>query len=162
MKNIHSAVTLSIGMLVTSFTLPAWAGVEPPIELNAIPATIMQQAQEQFPDATFGSANTETEPGGNFVYEIQGILQDGRKLEYDVNPSGEIQEVEIEFQSDMVPGAVMKAIQKNLPGFTPTFIEASHSASMQVVGYEFVGQIGKNTIDINVSADGSKIEISDK
>ncbi|WP_447968675.1 hypothetical protein [Nitrospira sp. M1] len=161
MRNISLAVPLSIGMLLTSFPLPAWAGVETSIELSAVPAIIMKKAQEQFPDATFESANTETEPGGSFVYEIQGTFKDGRKLEYDVYPSGEVQEIEIEFKRDMVPGAVMKAIKKNLPGFTPTFIEASHSASMQVVGYEFVGKIGENTIDIDVSADGSKIEVSD-
>ncbi|GJL63904.1 MAG: hypothetical protein NPIRA04_25580 [Nitrospirales bacterium] len=136
--------------------------MENPIELSAVPTAIIKQAQEQFPDATFESANTETEPDGTVVYEIQGVFKDGQKFEYDVFPSGEIQEIEIEFQNTMVPGAVMKAIQKNLPGFIPTYIEASHSASMQVVSYEFVGQLGDTTIDIEVSADGRKIEVTDK
>ncbi|WP_454064967.1 hypothetical protein [Candidatus Nitrospira salsa] len=162
MDKIYWLFIVSVCLIITHRPLHSWAGVETPIELSTIPATIIQNAQAQFPEATFGSANTESEPGGGFVYEIQGTFKDGRKFEYDVFPSGEIQEIEIEFQKDMVPGAVMKAIQKNLPGFIPTYIEASHSASMQVVSYEFVGQIGESTIDIDVSADGSKIEVADK
>ncbi len=140
----------------------AWAGVEKPVELNAVPEAILKSAQEKFPDATYKSANTETEPDGGFVYEIQGVLKDGRHFEYDVYPNGEIQEIEVVFPDNMVPGAVMKAIKRKMPGFKPTYIEASHSASMKVVGYEFVGELGSEMIDIDVSADGSTITIADK
>ena len=61
----------------------------------------------------------------------------------------------------MVPGAVIIAIEKKLPGFKPTYIEASHSASMKVMRYEFVGKLGDQSIDIDVSADGRRIEIAD-
>ena len=49
-----------------------------------------------------------------------------------------------------------------MPGFTPSFIEASHSASKKVVGYEFVGELGGKQLDIEVSADGRRIEIADQ
>ncbi|MCA9473111.1 MAG: hypothetical protein MRJ96_11225 [Nitrospirales bacterium] len=149
-------------MLSVILTVPAMAGVETPIELSTIPETILTEAKLKFPDATYQSANTETEPDGGFVYEIQGIFKDGRKFEYDVYPDGVIQEIEVVFQESMVPGAVMKAIRRKLPGFIPTYIEASHSASMKVVGYEFVGHMGSHEIDIDVSADGSMIQVADK
>ena len=62
----------------------------------------------------------------------------------------------------MVPGAVMKAIEEELPGFEPTFIEASHSRSLKVVGYEFVGKMGDGEFDIEVSADGRRIVVADR
>ena len=162
MSNIKCILSLVICVVLQSFPLSVLAGVEKPIELTAVPSMILDQAKAKFPEAVYHSANTETEPDGSFVYEIQGFFKDGQKFEYDVYPNGDIQEIEVEFPNNMVPGAVMKAIKKKMPGFIPTYIEASHSASMKVVGYEFVGHIGGNEIDIDVSADGSRIEIADK
>ena len=76
--------------------------------------------------------------------------------------NGEVQEIEIEFHVDMVPGAVIKAIQRKIPGFQPTYIEASHSPSMKVVRYEFAGTLDGKEIDIEVSADGSRIVFGDR
>ncbi|MEO1610344.1 MAG: hypothetical protein AAFR90_13635 [Pseudomonadota bacterium] len=108
------------------------------------------------------SANTETEDDGSMVYEIQGTTQDGRKIEIDIEPNGKIEEIEIEFKIGDVPGAVLKAVEKKLPGFKPEFIEASHTTSMHVISYEFVGQLGENKMDIEVSADGKNIVIADQ
>jgi hypothetical protein len=119
---------------------------------------------EDMPETTvtFVSANTETETDGYMVYEIQGTFEDGRKVEFDIEPEGRIDEVEIEFSPDMLPGAVTKAIEAKLPGFTPTFIEASHSASLKVIRYELVGTLNGATMDIEVSPDGRHIEVSDQ
>lgn len=146
----------------TGIIMPVLAGVEQAIELSAVPGHIFNDIKAKFPDATILSANTETEDGGSFVYEIQGVFKDGRKLEYDAYPDGKVQEIEIEFREGMVPGAITKAIQRKLPGFKPTYIEASHSRSMKVVKYEFEGDLEGEKIDIEVSADGSRIEIADK
>ncbi len=151
-----------VSVFVMTPVVLVWAGLEKPIQLSDIPQAILKAAQEKFPDAIYKSSNTEFEEEGTFVYEIQGTLKDGRQFEYDVYPTGDIQEIEVEFPDYMVPGAVLKAIQRQMPGFRPTYIEASHSASMKVVGYEFVGLYSGETIDINVSADGNTIEISDK
>jgi len=62
----------------------------------------------------------------------------------------------------MVPGAVLKAIERKLPGFEPDFIEVSHSRSLKVVRYEFVGKLGDKKLDIDVSADGCTIEVADQ
>ncbi|AFJ02985.1 hypothetical protein Q7C_1844 [Methylophaga frappieri] len=122
---------------------------------------ILDAIQKQFPESDVISANIEIEDNGDEIYEIQGTLKDKRKFEYDTFANGEVQEIEVEFPEYMVPEAVMKAIEKKLPGFTPTYIEASHSKSMKVISYEFEGMMGDKKLDIDVSADGSKIEIAD-
>jgi hypothetical protein len=153
---------LTASVFLWSLPLPVWGGVEEPIELSGVPKDIIKDVKTQFPDATILGSDTEAEKDGSIVYEIQGTLKDGRKFEYDAYPDGEVQEIEIEFQEDMVPGAVTKAIQRKLPGFKPTYIEASHSRSMKVVKYEFEGEFEGKKIDIEVSADGSRIEIADR
>ncbi len=140
----------------------AAAGEQKPIELSAVPDAILAVTREKLPDTRLVSANTETEVNGEYLYEIQGLLPDGRKVEFDIYPDQRIQEIEIEFTRDMVPGAVLKAIERKLPGFEPEFIEASHSRSLKVVRYEFVGKLGDNELDIDVSADGRNIEVADQ
>ena len=144
------------------FIQPAFAGTEQKIELSAVPAVVVEALKKRFDDVTLLSANTETEDDGSFVYEIQGKLADGRSVEFDVLPDGTIDEVEIIFSSEMVPGAVMKAIEKKVPGFVPTKIEATHSASMKVMGYEFEGTLKGQKMDLEVSADGRTITIADQ
>jgi len=75
---------------------------------------------------------------------------------------GHVRQIEIEYRRDMVPGAVLKAIERKLPGFEPNFIEASHSRSLKVIRYEFVGKPGDKELDIDVSADGRTIEVADR
>ncbi|WP_424986105.1 hypothetical protein [Microbulbifer sp. S227A] len=111
---------------------------------------------------SLAGANTETEADGSFVYEIQGTTDDGRKVEIDIAPDGQVQEIEIEFTREDVPGAVLMAVARKLPDFVPRFIEASHSPSLQVIGYEFVGTLGEAQLDIEVSADGRHIAVSDQ
>ncbi|MGB3622303.1 MAG: hypothetical protein WBA20_13220 [Ketobacter sp.] len=138
----------------------ATAGEEVRIDLQAVPADIMEKARVLMPEATYKSANTEAEADG-LVYEIQGLLADGRKLEVDITESGEVEEFEVEFTHDLVPGAVLNAVKAAYPDLVVTFIEASHSESKKVVGYEFVGQQNGKQIDLDVSADGRSIVVAD-
>ncbi len=182
----------AVGIVGAFCGTAAIAGVEEPVELTEVPAEIMEVAEahlaglrlaryvpgpvddgsviddnivlvyEELGEVQLISANTETEDDGSFVYEIQGTVEGGRRIEIDIEPDGNVLEIEIEFESEDVPGAVLGALEARLPGFTPEFIEASHSPSMQVVGYEFVGTHGENTIDIEVSADGRNIVVADQ
>ncbi len=142
--------------------LTAYGGEETRIPMSQVPDPIMEAAQRVQPDADFQQAQTEIEDDGTKVYEIQGKLDGGQHVEVDVLESGRIQEYELQFSETQVPGAVLKAIERKLPGFRPTYIEASHSASGKVVQYEFEGRIGDQKIDIEVSADGRRIVVADK
>lgn len=173
-------------------TVSAAMATEEAVELSEIPAEIMEVAEahladlrlaidapgavddgsviddnlvltyEELGEVTLTDANTETEDDGSFVYEIRGEVADGRKVEIDIDPDANVEEIEIEFMVEDVPGAVLKALETRMPGFTPEFIEASHSSSMQVVRYEFVGTMGDNIMDIEVSADGRNIVVADQ
>lgn len=149
-------------LLFSIFVNPVKAGEETVIPLDKVPAKLLVKAQELLPNARFKTANTEKEDNGDLIYEIQGILKDGRKLEVDLFENGEIQEFEVELSHDLVPGAVLQALEAKMPGFVPNYIEASHSASKKVIGYEFVGMQNGKKLDIDVSADGRKIELADQ
>ncbi len=84
------------------------------------------------------------------------------RVEVDLFENRTIEEYEVEFTEAQVPGAVMNAIRQKMPGFRPTYIEASHSRSGKVTRYELVGTLGGQELDIEVSADGRKIEVADK
>ncbi|MGD8914643.1 MAG: hypothetical protein PVI97_12630 [Candidatus Thiodiazotropha sp.] len=141
---------------------PLFAGTEKKVALSEVPETVMKVLKRRFKTATLLTANTETEEDGSVVYEIQGKLSDGHLAEFDVFPDGKIEEVEVIFPIEMVPGAILKAIEKKMTGFVPTKIEATHSASMKVVGYEFEGTLNGQKIDLEVSADGRTITVSDQ
>lgn len=181
-----------VGIVLGLTASTAIAGVEETIELTTVPVEVMEVAEthlknlrlaidapvtidldnvmddsirsdyEELGDVSIVSANTETEDDGSFVYEIQGTVADGRRVEIDLTPRARVEEIEIEFRLEDVPGAVLRSVETKMPGFQPEFIEASHSESMQVVGYEFVGKVGNDTLDIEVSADGRSITVSDK
>ena len=140
----------------------ASAGKESAISLDSVPSLIRNTANSAMEGISFQSANTEKETNGTLVYELQGKLSDGRNIEVDIFSSGKIEEIEIEFISSQVPGAVLNAIAAKIPGFKPTYIEASHSVSLKVIKYEFEGLLGEQILDLEVSADGRKITIEDK
>lgn len=180
------------GLVLGLSASAAMAGVEEKIDLTDVPAEVMEVAQrylknlrlamdgpitidldaviddnissdyKQLGAVRIVSANTETEDDGSVVYEIQGKAADGRQIEIDIDPTARVEEIEIEFKREDVPGAVLKSVESKMPGFAPEFIEASHSASMQVFGYELVGKMGDEVLDIEVSADGRSITIADQ
>jgi hypothetical protein len=158
-KKWIAGVLTSAALLIS---LSVFAGEETVIPLSDVPKKIMDVARAAMPDATFKTADIEIEADGTTVYEIQGTTDDGRKLEVDVFKSGEIEEIEVQFTKDLVPGAVLKAIKKKYPKFQITYIEASHSASKKVMKYEFEGNVNGKPLDLEVSADGRKIEVSDQ
>lgn len=152
----------NLSLIAILFTSQIYAGEETIIDLTEVPDTIMATAQQLMPEVKFISADKEEETDGTLVFEIQGLMKDGRKVEVDILSNGDVEEIEVEFSQDLVPGAVMKAINAKLPGFIPSYIEASHSASKKVIQYEFEGVFGGEQIDLEVSADGRNIIISDK
>jgi hypothetical protein len=154
--------------VIASFTLflvgaqPALAGTEEEVALSEVPEKVMRVLKKRFETVSLLTANTETEEDGSVVYEIQGKLSDGHLAEFDIFPNGKIEEVEVIFPIEMVPVAIMKAIEKKMAGFVPSKIEATHSASMKVVGYEFEGTLKGRKIDLEVSADGRTITVADQ
>lgn len=159
MMRIKPGLILSLSISFSSLVI---AGEETIISFDKVPEEILNQAQQLLPEAHFKTANIETDKDDTRVYEIQGILADGRKVEVDVFENGVIEEFEVEYTKDLVPGAVLKAIEKKMPGFIITYIEASYSVSKKVIKYEFVGTLAGKKLDLEVSADGRKIKLADQ
>lgn len=158
MKSCTIAAIALLGLV----SMPALAGTEKTIELSEVPEAVMHVIKQRFDKATLLSANTETESDGSLVYEIQGRLSDGHSAEFDLFPDGKFEEIEVIFPIEMIPGAILKAIEGKMPGFVPTKIEATHSPSMKVVGYEFEGTLNGQKLDLEVSADGRTITLADQ
>ncbi len=161
--------TYSAFLLALFFAIPVFAGQEKKISLDEVPAALMEKAKEivaqeqkfKQEEIQITNAQIETEDDGKKTYEIQGSFASGRKIEVDLFENGEVEEYEIEFNKQDVPMAVLKGIERKIPGFEPTFIEASHSPSGKVLKYEFEGTVNGNHMDIEVSADGRRIEVAD-
>jgi hypothetical protein len=155
--------SIMIGFVFVLFaSQSAFAGTEEKITFSEVPEAVIQVLKKRFSEATLLTVNTETETDGSVVYEIQGKLSDGHDAEFDVFPDGKIEEIEVIFPIEMIPGAVMKSLEQKMAGFVPTKIEATHSASMKVVGYEFEGTLNGQKIDLEVSADGRTITVADQ
>ncbi len=143
-------------------TAAAQAGVERVVGLDEVPAALRERAARLLPGAHFVTANTETEADGTVIYELQGRLADGRGVEVDLFANGEVEEFEIEFTAALVPDAVLQAVAARYPGFQPSLIEATHSETKKVIGYEFLGELDGQEVDLDVSADGRRIELADR
>jgi uncharacterized membrane protein YkoI len=152
---------LGLSALTLTIVPCAWAGTEKVIPLEQVPTEHRKIAQDLFPDARFSSADIETDSDDTKIYEIKGRLPDGRRVEVDLFEDGGIEEYELEFTAIQVPGAVMNTVSRRMPGFSPTYIEASHSRSGKVTRYEMEGTLGGQHLDIEVSADGRRIEVAD-
>ncbi|MDY6957221.1 MAG: hypothetical protein SVO96_10180 [Pseudomonadota bacterium] len=157
----RTSATGVVALCLSLFGAAAIAGEETPIALSEVPESVMHAARTAMPEARFRSANIERETDGTLVYELQGRTIDNRQIEVDVLPSGEIEEIEVEFTRDLVPGAVLKAVENRYPDFEIESIEASHSASKKVVQYELVGRVNGEKLDLDVSADGRRIRVAD-
>ncbi|MFC7337486.1 hypothetical protein ACFQY0_09890 [Haloferula chungangensis] len=82
-------------------------------------------------------------------------------IEVDVLADGEIEEIERVVPESLVPAMVMKRIQQQYQGFKPRRIEASYNDHGRIFRYEFEGTHHGKSLDLEVSADGSKIAESD-
>lgn len=178
---------MAVFLLLTGL---AQAGEEQPISINEVPADVLDAIRSRFGNVELLSANTETEEDGTTVYEVQGRIPAGqwvagehsplmdadgdlvapppqvptklRRIEFDLTPNAVFDEIEIEFTVNLVPGAVIQALQAKYPGFEPSFIEASYSDSMDVTSYEFEGRQEGRSLDLEVSASGREIRVADR
>jgi hypothetical protein len=96
------------------------------------------------------------------IYEIEARTEDGRRVEVDVEPSGRIEEIEVEVSRDEVPAVVMEAFTKTVSNFQPADGEVLYEKSLRPaknglleVWYEFSGK----TFDVEIRNDGQSILI---
>jgi len=125
----------------------AHASNETKVELSDLSSRVLEAAYAAAPGVEFERVTIEME-GDLAIYEFEATGPDGKHIEVDITEDGELQEIELELSMDEAPEAVVAALEKESPGFTPTYIEASIRPD-GVFLYEFEG----------VTAEGVETEI---
>lgn len=88
--------------------------IERKIELSEIPTTVLSSARA----ASGGEptkAQVQINPDGSLVYELGGQNQQGFDFEIEINPNGDIIEIDEQVESSAVPEKVMKALKFWIP-----------------------------------------------
>ena len=75
-------------------------------------------------------------------------------FEVDVMEDGSIEEIEKQIAMEALPAPVMAALEAEMAGFTPDYIEES-TRPEGVVVYEFEGTHDGAAIDAEIAADGT-------
>ena len=130
------------------------------INIEDVPANVLETAIQTAPGSEFYRVSTETE-NGVLVYEFEATSFDGKHIEVDVLADGTLDEVEMEMSLDELPTEVTQGLFAQYPGFTPSYIEASIRSDWSTV-YEIEGVSASGerlAVDINES--GDIISVSD-
>lgn len=117
---------------------------------------------EEVPAAVMEAATAANTMGADFtsvamddgVYEFAGTGADGMGFEVDVMEDGSIEEVERQIAMEALPAEVAAALEAEMAGFTPDYIEESTRPDGVVV-YEFEGTHEGMAIDAEINADGT-------
>ncbi len=139
---------LSTAALLLLATVAA-AQEETTMTMDEVPANIMEVANANANGMTF-----ETVALDDGVYEFAATGEDGMGYEVDVTEDGTVEEIEREIAMDALPAEVTAALEAELAGFTPDYIEESTREDGSIV-YEFEGTHEGAAIDAEINADGT-------
>ena len=139
---------------------PALAQEENEISMDQVPQAAMEAAQAKAEGIEFTKAQMDDDEGTE-TYELSGTMENGMAIEVDVLADGTVEEVEEEIEMSEVPQEVTAALEQNLAGFQPSFIEKSTRDDGATVVYEFEGQHDGKEIDAEINADGSNFTMNE-
>lgn len=123
------------------------------------PAAALEAAKTALEGVEFTEVSLETAKDGAQTYEFGGVNADGRHVEVDTSPEGEVYEVEVELVLEELPESVQDALASKGDVFTATYIEKSVRADGSVV-YEFDGVNAKgDATDLEIYPDGEILVI---
>lgn len=129
--------------------------IEKKIELSEVPATVLSTAIT----ATGGQpawAGIQINPNGSTVYELGGQNQQGFDFEIEINPNGEIIEIDEQVEASAVPEEVMKILKYWLPEVQVVSTWRSTRYTSFDYYYEIV--IGEDFY-VEIPADGTTLKI---
>jgi hypothetical protein len=130
------------------------------LELNKIPQGVMGALKAKFPEAEIYKWTREKE-ADTVIYDIEFKQQD-RKFEADIKEEGTIHNWEKEIAAEVLPEAVMKAVEKKYPNFTLkeimeiTLVEGGKDV---LEGYEIVFETtDKKEVEVTIVPGGILLE----
>lgn len=152
------------------------------IARSAAPSAVFEKADVETEDdgtAVYEIIGTETEftfetvasdpseidltalENDGFGLQLSKVTLRNVTVEVDILPDLSIEEIERVIPLKLVPGMVMKRIERSYPGFAASRVEASYNSNGKIFQYELEGERDDRKLDLEVSADGSDIEETD-
>ena len=130
--------------------------IERKIELSEVPTTVLLAAITAS-GAEPTQAGIQINPDGSTVYELGGQNQQGFDFEIEINPNGEIIEIDEQVDASAVPEAVMKAFNYWLPD--AQIVSTWRSTRYTSFDYYYEIVIGDD-FWVEIPADGKTVKIN--
>jgi len=111
------------------------------IAVEDIPAGVLSAINEIAPNMTINEADKEYKHGNTYI-DVEGKLEDGREIEFDLLKKGDIWkivEIQRDLQSEQVPENVLSTLKDSAPKFEATRIIESIQHGEDIIIYEFYG-----------------------
>lgn len=130
--------------------------IERKIELSEVPNTVLSSARTAS-GADPVQAQVQINPDGSLVYELMGQNQQGFDFEIEINPNGEIIEIDEQVEASAVPEKVMKAFKYWLPN--ATVVSSWRSTRYKSFDY-FYEIVMDDDFWVEIPADASTVKIN--
>jgi hypothetical protein len=147
------------GIATTCIVSAPLAQAEEKIRISDLPAVVKKSVDKLDLGVKWTEASKDTEDGDT-TYAVIGKSKDGREVSVELSEKGKVIEIDIELPLKLVPKKVTDACQAKYPKFKPDEANAVY-VDDKVVAYDLLGELGDKDVEIRVSADGSKVEITD-
>ena len=130
--------------------------IERKIELSEVPTTVLSVAIAAS-GAEPTQAGVQINPDGSTVYELGGQNQQGFDFEIEINPNGEIIEIDEQIEASAVPEEVMKILKYWLPDVQ--VVSTWRSTRYKSFDYYYEIVIGED-FWVEIPADGTTLKIN--
>jgi uncharacterized membrane protein YkoI len=141
-----------LAAMALSVAAPALAG--------DCPAAVMSAVERAQPKSKALSCKSEKEKGST-LYEVKVQTMDGKKLEMDVSPEGEILVTEEHIPLSAVPSAAMTSLEKKFAGARVSDAERL-TAKDGEVSFELTFKAGGKEHEITVTEAGEILSVDDE
>lgn len=149
----HSAIALSLATALLAAAAIPHARGESRVPCNTLPATVLDHARKQAPDATVKTCVKDKE-GSRLEYEVE-TSDAGRSKDMVFDPAGNIIEVEQEIDRGALPAAVANAIRQAAQGG-----EAGKVESVTKFGSKSATGSDAISYETTITRNGTKREVA--
>ena len=149
-KNTMNIIRVLLAISSVSLASSAWAehhkvgaslNEKEEISIEEIPAGVLSAIKEIAPNMTINEAEKEFKHGNTYI-DVEGKLEDGREIEFDLLKKGEqwqVVEIQRDLQLEQLPEKVTQALADNSPTFAAKRIIESIQHGQDIIIYEFYG-----------------------
>lgn len=149
--------TVVFAMIFSGLVLaPASSAREEKVNIDKVPAPVIEKVRSRFRGATLTEAAREQE-NGRLVYEVT-LVQGGQDIDATLTPDGEMLTIERRIPAEELPASVTSALAEAYPGAgyrTTEEIYEVHGAEEHLDYYEILLDTGNGRLrEVRVAPDG--------